>query len=542
MIIDIALLLAAILLIIIGARVRALGGAAKAAMWFAFYCYVASLITILELMAHYSPTEEVARVWGQFAAVWPLAWVFYVHFAAASTNVLRRRQLTLSVVYLAGSVIAVSYFLLARSGRVVSATPDFGYSLESPFVNSPLGVVVAVAYATIVAITLTTLIREALHNQGPSRGRQIRWILLAYGLGFAVGVGAVLVREIGGLAIRELNGLAYLVTASVIYTGIVSQRLVQLTPELVARQALAEVDECFLLTDERNHVVTLNWAAVRTLGVTQEQAAGRDLRDLIGCELNAAGDGDVTIHRGSNEPIVLSLSQTVTRSRFGEVIGRIFIGRDMTVARAKEQQLRSLLKEKDLLLRELHHRVGNTLQVLDGLVSIKAAGLGPDKSIKAIQEISERIHLMSHLYYAVYAEGTLQSIQLERVLREVSEHYRGGVSGHDEQEFQLDLAPLWISVETAVPLLLAVTELISNACRHAYARTKPGTIRIESGRSSPSSWSIVISDDGHGIVGEPPPTATGVALARELIRQVGGTMEAAGDHGTTWRITLPNEG
>jgi two-component sensor histidine kinase len=536
---DIVLIMAAVVLLILGSRVHALAGRRSATQWFAFYCYTASLISLIEIMAHYSPTGEIARVWGQFGSVWPFAWVFFAHFVFKSDTSNRPHALFLVLVYVAGSVAAGSYFALARTGAVIVEAHDFGFALESPFIDSWLGTATAVSYATVFSITLFALIQKSIQREGSHRRDQVRWILLAFGLGFAPGVGMVLLREIGGAEIRELNGLSYLITACVIYAGIVSRRLAQLTPELVARQALGSIDECFILTDDQYRIVAVNPAASATLGTPQDRVRGRDLRELIGVNAELGWPQDVSVGEGIDPSVVLNLSETLTRNHLGEVIGRVFVGRDVTEARRQEQLLEALVAEKDMLLRELHHRVGNTLQVLDGLVLIKAANLNSPDAVRALGEINHRIHLIATVYQTVYSDGEFQTVLVDRLIRELSEHLAHSETSTAEIELALDLAPISLPVETAIPLLLAVAELVANACRHAYTGLRAETVQVESKASSESEWTVVVSDTGRGMDGELPPTATGLTLADELIRQIGGTLELDSSHGTTCRITFP---
>ena len=539
MVTDVVLSLSAIALVVLGTRVLSHGGKSRAARSFGLYCYAAACVSLIEVMVHLAPSDEVARAWGQLAAVWPLAWVFYARFAVESAGTTTHRRLVLGFAYAAAAAIAIAYFILARRGIVVAAATDFGYVLESPFVRTPLGIMVAVCYLAILGLTFVVLIRAALSLDGHSRRRQVLWVLLAYGLGFVAGVGRVLLREVGELPIREVNGFSYLVTAGVIYIGIVRRHLVHLSPELVAREALNQIDECFVLTDERYRIVSVNAAAVRTIGSGRGDLTGVDVRELIGLGTKTPIDGDAIIAREHGESTVLSMAETVTTNRANETIGRVIVGRDMTDSRRRESRLRELLSEKDVVVRELHHRVRNTLQLIEGIVSLKASRLVSNDGIDVFGEISDRIHLIARVYNGVYSNGELRAIALDDALRDLADQFRVPDTSCSAAAIELDVEPLSISAERAIPLLLAVAELIANACRHAYPADRPGTVRVRSARASETSWSIVVADSGRGIQGAAPPGAVGLMLAHELTRQVDGSLVAEGERGTTWTMTIP---
>ncbi len=540
MITDILLSLSLIAMIVFGTRVFAEAGDSRAARYFGLYCFVASFITLVEIMTHYAPSEQVARGWGQLAAVWPLAWVFFTQFSMASAHDLRHRRLLIGLTYAAATVIAVSYAILARSGAVVVPAPDYGFVLQSPFVRTPLGFAVAGGYICILVITVGVLLGAALKSNESSRRRQVIWISIAFGLGFSSGVGLVLLREVFGLSVREVNGFSYIITAGVIYLGIVRKHLVHLTPELVARQALDQIGELFVLTDESYSIVTMNSAAERTLGTPRRNLIGVDFRELMGAPSEVPLSGDFVLPE-SEEPTVLSVSETTTTNHLGEVVGRVFIGRDTTDAHRREERLNTLLTEKNVVVQELHHRVRNTLQLIDGLLSLKTARIEDPDALEMLSEVADRIHVIASVYNDVYAHGELHLIPLDRALYDLCARQTSSVSpvSRAAVKLEIDVEPAEISADRAIPLLIAVAELVANSRQHAYLPGHDGIVRVESREQSDGRWSVVVSDDGSGLQSPPPPGAAGLLLARELASQIDGTLEQVDGCGTTWRLSFP---
>lgn len=539
MAIDVLLSLSLITVVVIGAWTLAVSRRGGAARPFAHYCIAAGVITFFEIAAHYAPSEAVARQWAQAAAVWPVAWVFFVRFAVESAGLARHRRVIVTLASLLATTIAVSYFLLARRGVVVAAAPDYGFTLLSPFVNEPLGIVVAVCYLTILTFTFAVLLRGAVASVGRARRRQMTWILAAYVLGFASGVWLVLLREIAGAAVREVNGFSYLVTATIVHLGIVRKHLVDLTPGGVVTEALDQIDEAFFLTDERYRVVAVNEAARRLVRVPDSRVIGADLRKVAGADAGQLSGGDVVLESAAGESLTVSVSETLRRNHLDEVVGRIFVARDMTEERAREARLGQLLDEKNVILRELHHRLKNTLQMIDGLVTLKASRLDSPDARDVFEDIALRIRMIGQLYGNVYSLGELAAIPLDRALRDQCDQQLRTLHHDRRISMEFRLEPIEISVEAAVPILLAVAELVSNSLRHAYPVGTAGAVRLTSTAAARSRWRITVADDGPGVGSEHPQGAVGLMLAHELSRQVQGDLEVGASPGTTWTLTFP---
>jgi two-component sensor histidine kinase len=225
---------------------------------------------------------------------------------------------------------------------------------------------------------------------------------------------------------------------------------------------------------------------------------------------------------------VLQLSETL--SRMAERVQR------------HEQDMSRAIQQKDAMLKEVHHRVKNNLQVVTSLMSIQANRLKDESSKRALAELQRRVRALGLLHRHLYEGDDLRYLdfgqftaELCQMVKESSGLIARGIS------IEVDIPPIPITADRAVPLGLLITEALGNALKHAFPAGRPGTIRISLSASAEGIATISISDDG---IGPPPAFAdtttisplgpgTGLLLMQAFAQQLGGELTVEGPPGTT---------
>ncbi|MFH1090015.1 MAG: histidine kinase dimerization/phosphoacceptor domain -containing protein, partial [Pseudomonadota bacterium] len=165
-----------------------------------------------------------------------------------------------------------------------------------------------------------------------------------------------------------------------------------------------------------------------------------------------------------------------------------------------EEILRAALREKEILLREIHHRVKNNMQVVSSLLNLQAASI-KDKNVLALfQECQNRVRAMALIHEIIYQSSSLAEIDLEpyaaRLGRTLINTYGAGAQGLvltvQAPEIKLDL-------EYAIPCGLIINELVSNSIKYAFPQGGPGNISLTASRFSDDQLKLVIADDGVGL-------------------------------------------
>lgn len=170
--------------------------------------------------------------------------------------------------------------------------------------------------------------------------------------------------------------------------------------------------------------------------------------------------------------------------------------------RKSEAEIRRALAEKEILLRELHHRTRNNMSVIDALLQMQADDIGDARLQNAYREIRHRIQSMALVHQKLYEAGDLSRLNLKEYIADLAELLLQSYSRAPGQVGYVDdMEAVFTQIDTALPCGLIVTELISNALKHAFPNGNAGQIRIGLRRAETGEIHLCVSDNG---VGMPP--------------------------------------
>lgn len=210
---------------------------------------------------------------------------------------------------------------------------------------------------------------------------------------------------------------------------------------------------------------------------------------------------------------------------------------------ARENELRDSLAQKEILVREIHHRVKNNLQLVMSLLNLHARRIRDPRAEVAFAEARSRINALATLHRRLYESESLQEIDLKWFLDDLcSELRRGGLSRGRNVELVVDSPSEVIGPDVAVPLGLLVTEAITNAYKHAFNEREGGHISVHVTRESPTTLALVIRDDGTGFdtaAHAPDHSGLGRSLIEAFVRQLRGELEVRSDGGTIVQVRFP---
>jgi two-component system, sensor histidine kinase PdtaS len=219
-------------------------------------------------------------------------------------------------------------------------------------------------------------------------------------------------------------------------------------------------------------------------------------------------------------------------------------GRDITDQKESNQALQEQVERNKVLLKELRHRVKNSLASVAGLLSISAETEDGKSSRESILEARSRIDSVSKMYeYLHYNEGgTVDlSMYVEDLSRSVIEAY----CIHRGMELEVKVAPLSGSADNAVPIGLILNELLTNIFKHAYAPDEAGQIRVKlrSNTSIEEPTAVLsVTDYGSGFpdgFNVNQSTGTGLSLIQTLVEQLDGSLTVSTDDGNTVSVHFP---
>jgi PAS domain S-box-containing protein len=210
-------------------------------------------------------------------------------------------------------------------------------------------------------------------------------------------------------------------------------------------------------------------------------------------------------------------------------------------------QLTNALKDREILLREVHHRVKNNLQIIISLLNLQARYITDEKTLAAIRESQNRIRAMALVHERLYCSEEISSITFrDYVTFLVSSLFR--FYGVDTRRVSpvISMEDLPIEIDMAIPLGLIMTELVSNSLKYAFPEGRKGEIHILGRREDDHSYRFIVRDNGVGIpqtVDWKNPDSLGLRLVHSLVTQLNGTIELDRSGGTTFSLVIhPREG
>jgi len=220
--------------------------------------------------------------------------------------------------------------------------------------------------------------------------------------------------------------------------------------------------------------------------------------------------------------------------------GRVIFFRDITESRRSEEHLRSSVREKEVLLQEVHHRVKNNLQVISGLLDLQSYHITDDRSKEIYKESQNRVLTMALIHEELYQAKDLAQVDYGAYIRSlVTNLFTSYAVDPGRIKLTIQAEEVQMVVDTAIPCGLIINELVTNSIKHAFPGGKKGEVSILFGQRDEGRYHLEISDDGVGMATNPDAKETsslGLQLVRLLVDQLSGEMRIEGGSGTRFVI------
>lgn len=232
------------------------------------------------------------------------------------------------------------------------------------------------------------------------------------------------------------------------------------------------------------------------------------------------------------------LSATSERDEAGQVRQSLAVLIDVTAKKKADTALLASLREKEVLLKEVHHRVKNNLQVITSLLSLQAQRVDP-ASAAILIDAQNRVRAMAQVHERLYLSPDLARVEFGAYLEELLLELRRAL--HRPGVEVVGRAPgLQLSVETAIPCGLIINELVGNALKHAFPEGRVGKVLVEL-VSDGAALVLTVEDDGVGAADPRGRGTMGWRLVERLAGQLGGAVELRSPPGTRVRVRFPGE-
>jgi PAS domain S-box-containing protein len=218
------------------------------------------------------------------------------------------------------------------------------------------------------------------------------------------------------------------------------------------------------------------------------------------------------------------------------------ISTDITERKRIEEETRISLREKEALLKEVHHRVKNNLQIISSLLTLQSRHVADPTAREVLAESQGRVRSMALVHEALYRSPSLANVEIAPYIESLCAHlYRS--YGIDSRRIALRIAvpELTLDLDRAIPCGLLINELVSNALKHAFPGDRPGSISVAFLADDGGAYRLVVADDGVGLpadldVCDAP--SLGLQLVSSLTDQLRGALEVDSAHGTGTSVAV----
>jgi len=393
-----------------------------------------------------------------------------------------------------------------------------------------------------------------------------RWMLTAAAAASAVLIGLFMSRSIGRpLAVLQRAaqevGRGHFDTRVAVGSrdeiGVLGQAVNQMAADLqektVSRSYLENIiqsmREMLIVTDADTKIRRLNPAACSELGCSPDDLVDRPLRELFATDTSpvdadfprSLAAGAESVMRTPSQrlvPVLCSVAQM--RDETGRLEGFVCVASNISRQKDTEQRLLASLREKELLLKEVHHRVKNNLQIIISLFNLQTHYVQDTNASKALREGQNRIKSMALIHERFYQSDGLSRIDFDDYIRRLTDNLLQ-TSGITSGKVVLNIISEKISldIDTAVPCGLIINEVVSNSLKHAFNDGRKGEILIKFSHLNEAEYRLVIADNGVGLAPGfklEESDSLGIQLIHALTDQIDGRLSVDSSNGVKYTI------
>jgi PAS domain S-box-containing protein len=324
--------------------------------------------------------------------------------------------------------------------------------------------------------------------------------------------------------------------------------------------AIEQAAEAVYITDVSGSIQYINPAFTTITGYSRAEALGKNPRLLKSGKHDStfyqslwttilAGQvwhGELTNRRKDGTLHPEELSVAPIRDSRGQITNFVAIVQDITDRKRAEEGLRASLHQKELLLKEVHHRVKNNLQVISSLLTLQSGSVKDQEVLGVLKESESRIRSMALIHQKLYSSDDLAKVDFAQYVASfVVELFQTYSVDSRRIASKLDLDKVVLDVDTAVPCGLILNELVVNCLKHAFKGGQPdgqGEITIELRARGPAGFVLTVRDNGAGLPKDldiSQSQSLGLRIVCGLADQLRGTIEHSSGPGTEFKLTVP---
>lgn len=468
--------------------------------------------------------ESLNSPWGAFGFVWLFIFPLQLHFVFLYSEIDQTpiRKFFVFVIYL----ISFVFFWL-----ISSSSTEIWLHIWPLFLA--LGSLVSAGRLYLTGSVNRPKTQELLVFLGTSAG-----------LIFCVGL---VLDQYLELEFDYIFPVIFSVEVVLISVGLIRYDLIKLSLFMAMENIMETLTDAVILTTSGGMIVTANRAALDILGYKEIDLVDQPIGSVVGQVWKGdflPGEDEFGIEMAliakDKSRIPIALSTSVVAESNNSPLGVVFVARDLTKRVQAQEQLIVALKEKEILLKETHHRVKNNLQVISSLLSLQSDYVADTLARKALEESRNRVFSMAVVHELLYQSEDLREIDFKDYTDRMIDHV---IFSHNVDPgritFQVQIADVSLDLDTASYIGLVINELIVNALTHGFPDGRSGGIWVDLMEAKNGIYELTIKDDGIGLPSDfkiHESESLGLQLVSMVAEQIGGELVIENGGGTTFRL------
>jgi len=301
---------------------------------------------------------------------------------------------------------------------------------------------------------------------------------------------------------------------------------------------------CVLVFDDNDKLIEVNSAA-NLIGIRHEDV-GKNVEDVLGRfpELKSvynARQSESEIFLGDPVNSWIQVQITPIYDDKNVFQGYLLIIQDIHKRKKLEKDLKKSLEERDLMMKEIHHRVKNNLMIIQSLLQLQSKYIKDEDTLNTFRESQNRVKSMARVHQRLYQHEDIQKIDFSSYPRTLAlDIFRSYASDPNKINLNVDADDVMLDIDTAIPLGLILNEMISNSLKHAFPKDKHGQVTVRFHLEG-NEYKLVVSDDGIGIpegLDYENSDSLGLKLIYSLSDQIEGKVKLDTTNGTKFEITF----
>jgi two-component system, sensor histidine kinase PdtaS len=314
----------------------------------------------------------------------------------------------------------------------------------------------------------------------------------------------------------------------------------------ISAEILERIKDLFIALDKTFRVIFMNKSAQKFVGI-QDEVAGKDYFELFPDSRNTIFEESFQKALAAQQSVhfegeLASKGEYLDVSIYPSDKGISIFAKDITKTVKSERELKKLLREKEVLLREIHHRTKNNFQLILSLLNLQINNIQDENSIRILNETRSRLLSIATLYDKLFMSGSVYTVDMNQFISDIVVKMDTAANfGIVKMDHDIEIEDVKLKLDTAIPLGLIINELYTNSLKYAFNGSRRGAIKIRMHFESAETLCIYYKDNGKGLPADfdiENNEGLGSSIITSFVDQLDGNLKYYNNQGAEFEIRL----